>query len=216
MEPESSLPRSQEPSTGPISWARSIQSIPSHHISRRSILILFTHLRLSLPSGRFLLAFPPISYMHSAAPPIHSTCPTHLTLLDFIILILLGEEYKLWSFSLCSYLRPPVTSSLFDPNIPLSTLFSNTPSLYFSQVSVAPNVFLTSHIFRVNGCERCNWGKLSGYVGQIKYSENVYKQELYAENAILTHFAEMDLSWKPTTAQSIKLFQSFYYYYWFY
>jgi hypothetical protein len=44
-------------------WARSIQSIPS-------ILILFTHLRLGLTSGFFfLLAFPPISYMHFFSPP---------------------------------------------------------------------------------------------------------------------------------------------------
>jgi hypothetical protein len=34
-----------------ISLARSIQSIPSHPISLRSILILPTHLRLGLPSG---------------------------------------------------------------------------------------------------------------------------------------------------------------------
>jgi hypothetical protein len=46
-----------------------------------------------------------------------------------IILIILGEEYKLWSFSLCSFLQPPVTLSLFGPNILLSTLFSNTLSL---------------------------------------------------------------------------------------
>jgi hypothetical protein len=30
---------------------------------------------------------------------------------------------------LCSFLHPPVTSSLFGPNILLSTLFSYTPSL---------------------------------------------------------------------------------------
>jgi hypothetical protein len=34
-----------------LSWSRSIQSIPSHPFSLRSILILSTHLRLGLPSG---------------------------------------------------------------------------------------------------------------------------------------------------------------------
>jgi hypothetical protein len=39
-----------------------------------SILILSTHLRLGLPSDFFLLAFPPISYMHSSSPPFRP-CP---------------------------------------------------------------------------------------------------------------------------------------------
>jgi hypothetical protein len=38
------------------------------------------------------------------------------------ILIILGEEYKLQSSSLCSFLQSPVASSLFCPNILLSTL----------------------------------------------------------------------------------------------
>ena len=40
-----------------LSWARSIQSIPPHPISWRSILIS-SHLRLSLPSGLFPSGFP--------------------------------------------------------------------------------------------------------------------------------------------------------------
>jgi hypothetical protein len=46
-----------------------------------------------------------------------------------ICLIISGDVYKLWSSPLCNLLHSPVTSSLLGPNIPLSTLFSNTPSL---------------------------------------------------------------------------------------
>jgi hypothetical protein len=41
----------------------------------------------------------------------------------------LDEEHRSLSYSLCSFLHSPVTSSLLGTNILLSTLFSNTPSL---------------------------------------------------------------------------------------
>jgi hypothetical protein len=85
--------------------------------------MLYTHLRLVLPSG----LFPTINLYAFLLSLVHATCPTHFILLDLIILIIL-EEHKSQRSSLCNFLHPPVTSSLFGPNI-LSTLFSNNLSL---------------------------------------------------------------------------------------
>jgi hypothetical protein len=51
--------------------------------------------------------------------------------------IIFGNEYRSLRSSSCSLLHSPVASSLFGPNIPLSTLFSNTLSLC-SSLSVRP------------------------------------------------------------------------------
>jgi hypothetical protein len=75
----------------------------------------------------FLLAFPPDPIC------IRATCPVHLFLIDFIILIIIGGDYyKLWSSPLCGFLQPPITSSLFGLIILLRASISNTLSLYYS------------------------------------------------------------------------------------
>ena len=80
-----------------------------------------------------MVSFPQVSPPKTLYPPllssIRATCPAHPFLLDFITRTILGEEYSSISSSLCSFLQSLVTSSLLGPNMPLSTLFSNTLSL---------------------------------------------------------------------------------------
>jgi hypothetical protein len=97
--------------------ARTIQSIPSHPIFLRSISIISTHLRHVLPSGLFPSGFP-TNILHAFLVfPIRATCHAHVTPLELIILIMFGEEYKLWSSS-------------------LRTVSSNLPSLHLSSVQI--------------------------------------------------------------------------------
>jgi hypothetical protein len=83
MEPEGSIPNSQELST--CSYPEPDQSSPLH-----PILILSTHLRLGLPSGFFPSGFPTNNLYAFLFSPISATWPTHLILFDLIILIILG------------------------------------------------------------------------------------------------------------------------------
>jgi hypothetical protein len=65
MEPEGSIPNSQELST----CSYPIQSTSPHPTSPRSILTLSTHLRLGLPSGLFPSGFPTNNLYAFLFPP---------------------------------------------------------------------------------------------------------------------------------------------------
>jgi hypothetical protein len=90
-----------------------IHSIPPHSISPRSRLMLTIYVCVGLLNGLFPSGFPtnnPYGFCFSF--PIHATWPANFFLLDFIILIIPGKQYISWNF-LCTFLHPPITSSLF-------------------------------------------------------------------------------------------------------
>jgi hypothetical protein len=122
-----------------LSWARSIQSISTDPISLRAIIILSLHERQGLSFW--------LSHQNPMRIPIptRATCPVHIILPGLILLIILDKEYKLWRSSLCNFLQPPVTSFLFSPNIPLSTLFSN-------KVSLAENFTHLKYLMMITAC----------------------------------------------------------------
>jgi len=88
-----------------LSWARSVQFMPTHLISWRAILILCFYLCLGLPSSLFPSGFPTKTLYTHILAPIYATFPANLILLDLITRSILGE-YRLRSCSFLHYLLP--------------------------------------------------------------------------------------------------------------
>jgi hypothetical protein len=87
------------------SWARSIQSILSHPVSLRFILILSTHLYIDFHSSLFPSGFHSNSiYTFCFAPFMLHALPIAF-FLTLNILIILGEEHQLWISLLYSFLH---------------------------------------------------------------------------------------------------------------
>jgi len=82
MEPEGSLPCSQEPAAGPC--PEPLESATSHPIYPSSILIFPFHLRLVLSSGLFPKVFLNKMLHAFVIHPMRATCLVHLILPELI------------------------------------------------------------------------------------------------------------------------------------
>jgi hypothetical protein len=112
-----------------------------HSTSWGPILMLSFHLHVGLPNGLFISGFP-TETLYTPTPPPHSLNlphPSNSSRFDHL--------YNVWWGALIITLHSPVTSSLFGPNILLSTWFSDTLSFH-SFLNVSNQV---SHPYKTTG-----------------------------------------------------------------
>jgi hypothetical protein len=121
-----------------LPWTRWIQSTYSHHVPLRSIATWSSHLQGVRPSG-----FPTKTFSHSCY------CTDNRIPFYFVIQIIFGDDSKLQSSLLCSFLYTTTTSSLLDPYSLLSILFSIFIYVFplHERPSFTPicNLYLTFH-----------------------------------------------------------------------
>ena len=125
-----------------LSWTGPIQSIYTHPTSWKSILILSTHLRLGLPSGLILSAFP-TKTLYTPSP--HPYAPHDQPISFFSIL----SPAQYWVRS-TNHLAPRYTMSSIPPYIYIYIHFT-VNNLYICIDYLQQNVIYKLYNFQLNG-----------------------------------------------------------------
>jgi hypothetical protein len=138
METEVSIPFTQQPANG--SYYEPYTSSP---------YIYTIHFNIILPSMPWSFKWCPLLWFSYqilytlSVSLMYTTCTFHLVLLDFITLIISGEKC-----TLCSFLQPPVTSSL------LSKMFPSAP--YSRNSSICSLFLVWESKFHAHTNNRCS------------------------------------------------------------
>jgi hypothetical protein len=175
-------------------WASSIQSIPSHPISLRSISILTPHLCLRLTSSIFPSGFHAKILYAFLISPMYA-CPFHPPRLDhssYIWLRVQVMKFLIMRFSPASYYF-----ILCGSNILLSTLFSYTSSLCSITADEKTKGSICMEHYKINSvvgscCPLCNGVMDSTDEHIIFYSTNKRKLLLQRKlwfGTVLRHYA---------------------------
>jgi hypothetical protein len=91
--------------------------------------------------------------VYISPPPMRAMWHSYLIILNLITRMIIGEQYRSWSSSLCSFLHSPVTLLVLVPNTFLSRLCFNTASLFFLQRETPS--FTPTHNNRQNYIAAC-------------------------------------------------------------
>jgi hypothetical protein len=115
IETDSSFPHSQMPANSPSPESSRFRSyhyisLPENHLNN----ILLS--RLESPKWNFSLRFPTKTLYKTLQSPMHANCYAHFIFLDFINRIILDEEYRSLSASLCISLHSYAVLFLQGPN----------------------------------------------------------------------------------------------------